>query len=106
MDTLYQQHVENLAAPVSEMEIVDTFTHMIFEDEAISSRELRIIHALSEVDPNVTLDSFAEIGAYLRALGVEEMIKLVSRVRYWLSEHEPVPLDNSSGVHPATLRRH
>lgn len=88
------------------MEIVDAFTRMIFGDEDVSVQEIRIIHALSEVDSNVSLESFAEIGSYLRALGVEEMIKLVTRVRFWLTEHEPGVHALSSSSHPATQRRH
>lgn len=106
MEQMRTHSTKSLVSPVSEIEIVDVFTRMIFGDEDISLQELRIIQALSEVDQNVCLDSFAEIGTYLRALGVEEMIKLVTRVRFWLSEHEPGALGGVSSSHPATLRRH
>ncbi len=67
---------------VSELAIVDTFTKLIFGQESrYSTAELRIIQALRITDNNVAQDSHPEMGTYLRALGVEEMIKLVSRVQ-------------------------
>ena len=66
----------------SEMEIVDTFTKLIFGmAEDFSARELDIIQTLRLVDANISLDQVDEMGVYLRALGVKEMIKLVSLVR-------------------------
>lgn len=71
---------------VSEMAIVDTFTKLIFGEESrYSNRELMIIQAFRMVDTNVVFDSHRDMGAYLRALGVEEMIGLVSRVRRQLA---------------------
>ena len=67
---------------VSDMAIVDTFTKLIFgEDDAYSAKELLIIKALREVDANVALDSHRDMGEYLRALGVREMIQMVARVQ-------------------------
>ena len=67
---------------VSELAIVDTFTKLIFGEESrYTDTELRIIQALRVTDNNVALDGHREMGVYLRALGVEEMIKLVSRVQ-------------------------
>lgn len=68
--------------PVSEMEIVDTFTKLVFEEgEEYSDRELQVIETFRVVDPNVMRDSHRDMGAYLRSLGVREMIHLVSRLR-------------------------
>lgn len=72
--------------PPSEMAIVDTFTRLIFGEEDYSSSENLIIETLRLVDPNVALDSRSEMGQYLRALGVSEMIRLVSRVEARLIE--------------------
>ncbi|PLW68382.1 hypothetical protein [Pseudohalioglobus lutimaris] len=70
------------AGPVSEMAIVDTFTKLIFgEDYQYSNRELMIIQAFRTVDKRVLFDSHRDMGTYLRALGVGEMIKLVSQVQ-------------------------
>ncbi len=66
----------------SELEIVDTFTKLIFgAEQDYSATELAIIGVLRVVDNNVALDRIEDMGIYLRALGVDEMIKLVSRVR-------------------------
>ena len=95
----------------SELAIVDTFTKLIFgEVDTYSNRELGIIQALRTVDVNVALDSRQDIGEYLRALGVQEMIHLVTRVRQQLISG---PVDASgvsrsvadSASHPALNRR-
>ena len=74
---------------VSEMLIVDTFTKLIFGEESrYSNRELMIIQAFRMVDTNVVFDSHRDMGAYLRALGVGEMVKLVARVQQQLARGE------------------
>lgn len=76
---------------VSEMAIVDAFTKLIFgEDSRYSNRELLIIQAFRMVDTNVVFDSHRDMGAYLRSLGVREMIKLVTRVQAQLARDIPV----------------
>ena len=66
----------------SELEIVDTFTKLIFgSDQDFSPQELGIIQVTRLVDDNVALDRAEAMGVYLRALGVKEMISLVTRVR-------------------------
>lgn len=77
----------NLSATeqVGEMAIVDTFTKLIFEEDgAFSSGEELIIAAFRLVDHSVVLDSYRDMGIYLRALGVAEMIQLVGRVQICL----------------------
>ena len=77
----------------SEMEIVDTFTHLIFGgDEELSERELAIVHTLCSVDRHAAECPACEIGSYLRDLGVKEMIGLVGRVR----SHYPAPAQTGS----------
>ena len=74
-------------APVSEMAIVDTFTKLIFgEVEGFSSSEKLIIHAFRLVDSSVALDSHKEMGQYLRALGVRELIQLVTEVQACMAD--------------------
>lgn len=76
----------------SEMEIVDTFTKLIFGvDQDFSVKELAIIQTLRQVDDNIAMDSQREMGIYLRALGVAEMIKLVRRVRQAYPPQEQTP---------------
>ena len=67
---------------VSEMAIVDTFTKLIFgEEDTFSPSEELIIRAFRLVDHRVALDCHRDMGIYLRALGVAEMIQLVTRVQ-------------------------
>jgi hypothetical protein len=78
----------------SEMAIVDTFTKLIFGEESeYSDGELRIIQALRQVEDHVSVDDHRDMGVFLRALGVREMIGLVSRVRKGLAggvPHKPI----------------
>lgn len=67
---------------LGEMSIVDTFTKLIFGDDSeFDAQELKIIEVLRVVEGNVSLSDHRDMGSYLRALGVQEMIKLVSDVR-------------------------
>ena len=73
--------------PVSEIAIVDTFTKLIFGEEGgFSSSEELIIQALRLVDHSVAQDSYREMGTYLRALEVTEMVQLVTRVQVCLMD--------------------
>jgi len=72
---------------VSELAIVDTFTKLIFgEEEAFSASEELIIQAFRLVDHSIVLDSRKNMGIYLRALGVAEMIALVAQVQTCLAD--------------------
>jgi len=69
-------------AVVSELEIVDICTKLIFGiDEKLSLHEQLIITALRLSDENFAGDDAVEMGKYLRALGVKEMIKLVAAAK-------------------------
>ena len=83
MQRLYK---EKSGSTVTEMAIVDTFTKLIFGDEAYSEQESLIIDAFQSVRPDVQRDSCEEMGDYLRNLGVSEMIQLVSRLRQHVAE--------------------
>ena len=88
---------------VSELAIVDTFTKLIFGEEGrYSDAELRIIQALRLTDDNVALDGHRDMGVYLRALGVDEMIRLVSRVQGQLASghNRPPRRKGSDGLRP------
>lgn len=92
----------------SEMAIVDTFTKLIFgEDSRYTNSELRIIQAFRTVDTNVMFDSHRDMGAYLRALGVGEMIELVSRVQRQLAAGAPLPASTplAQDCHGGALNR-
>ncbi|MDJ0879147.1 MAG: hypothetical protein QNI86_11080 [Halieaceae bacterium] len=78
----------------SEMEIVDCFTRLIFGDnDALSEGDRTIVETLSLVDCNLAhCSDAAEVGAYLRELGVREMIRLVRQVQ----DHYPSPAQTGS----------
>ena len=79
-------------ATASEMAIVDTFTRLIFgEEDLFDAAELRIVEALRLVDADMAGDSLREMGCYLRALGVAEMIQLVGQVQARLADSPPPP---------------
>ena len=72
----------------SEMDIVDAFTHVIFYGgEGLSPEEETILRTLCLVDEgaaNASAGTFpGEVGSYLKALDVTEMIQLVARVSDW-----------------------
>jgi hypothetical protein len=83
--------------PVTEMAIVNTFTKLIFCEEAYTVRELSIIDAFQAMDVNVSSDSRIEMGEYLRNLGVREMIQLVSGLQQYLSDCNNAPSRSISG---------
>ncbi|GAB5445171.1 hypothetical protein [Gymnodinialimonas sp.] len=71
---------------VSEMAVVDVFTRLIFNDQGeFTATEKTIIETFRTVDANVLMDSYSEMGEYLRNLGVREMIHLVARIREQLA---------------------
>ncbi len=96
----------NAEAQVGEMAIVDTFTKLIFgEENQYSNHELMIIQAFRHVDANVELDSHRDMGTYLRALGVSEMIKLVSSVQGQLALGGPLVAAAVVNNHATALNR-
>lgn len=74
-------HDVDLRLDLSEMAIVDVFTRLIFSAPDDSVLEARVVEALRRMYPVECEGSAVDIGAWLRALGVREMIKLVGRVR-------------------------
>ena len=81
------QRADSKGELVSKMAIVDTFTKLIFgEDSAYNAKDLSIIQAFRSADTNVALDSYRDMGGYLRAMGVREMIQLVPLVQHKLME--------------------
>lgn len=91
---------------VSEMAVVDTFTKLIFERETeYSADERAIIEALRRVDDNMLLDTPEEMGAYLKALGVSEMIKLVGRVVSRLADETPYSSPGGESAPPLQTPR-
>lgn len=68
------------------MAIVNTFTKLIFGDEAYNTCELAVIDAFRSMDDAVSRDTHTEMGEYLRNLGVREMIQLVSSLRLRIAD--------------------
>lgn len=90
---------------VTEMTIVDTFTKLIFAvDDDLSGLELAVVDAFRAVEDNVYRDTTAEMGDYLRNLGVREMIQLVARVERRMHEH-PIALNSGAGIPPRGTQR-
>ncbi len=89
----------------SEMEIVDCFTRLIFNaGDELGASDRKILDTLALVDCNLAhCQDPGEAGAYLRELGVREMIRLVRQVQ----DHYPNPgshPDPSQGVKAAGKR--
>ena len=86
---------------VGEMTIVDTFTKLIFGEEGhFDELEQQIVQSLRLAEPNVALDDHHDMGVYLRALGVSEMIKLVVRVQAQMASghsHPPGRIGSGAG---------
>ncbi|MBN7795566.1 hypothetical protein [Parahaliea mediterranea] len=94
------------ASGPSEMVIVDTFTRLIFgEGGDFSSAELEVIEALRYAEPDVAGDDLGAMGDYLRALGVAEMVELVSRVQHCSAAGLP-PKAGGGGGGTAASRAH
>lgn len=73
--------------PVTGMAVVDTFTKLIFGDDAPhSAEESLIIQALRQVDDSLSPGDDRALGQYLRGMGVEEMTALVARVRAHIAD--------------------
>jgi hypothetical protein len=91
------EEVVDITAP-TELAIVDVFTKLIFGvDQEWDAQELSIVQAVRQVDHNVYMDSNGEMGTYLRALGVQEMIKLVSQVKSQLQQGSPFTMNAVPG---------
>jgi hypothetical protein len=83
------------------MAIVNTFTKLIFGDEAYTTSERAIITAFRSLDGTVARDTYKEMGEYLRSLGVREMIQLVSGLRQQIADC-PKAASSSPGRGSAT----
>jgi hypothetical protein len=91
---------------VTELAIVDLFTKLIFGGEQeLSVSEMRILRALREVDSGLLLHSERDVGFYLRALGVSDMIALVNRVQGQLQAAPAWPATTLQAESTTLLRR-
>lgn len=99
---MQRAYKNNEAVGVSEMAIVNTFTKLIFGEEASAERELAIIDGFRAIEVDVLRDSHEEMGEYLRNLGVREMIQLVSRLHRHLAGPVDIASSGTTVTTPAT----
>ena len=89
------EKITDVLAP-TELAIVDVFTKLIFGmNQQWSEQELSIVQALRLADHHVLMDSQGDMGIYLRALGVKEMIGLVAVVKAQLEQSATPPVSVS-----------
>ena len=73
-------------ALMDEMSIVDIFTKLIFDSQsALDDSEVQVLELLAHYDETLLKASRRDLSEYLRAMGVDEMIKVVSVLK---SEYE------------------
>jgi hypothetical protein len=73
-------------ALMDEMSIVDIFTKLIFDAQsALDDSEVQVLALLTHYDDTLLKASRRDVSEYLRAMGVDEMIKVVSELK---SEYE------------------
>jgi hypothetical protein len=73
-------------ALMDEMSIVDIFTKLIFDAQsALDDSEVQVLELLTHYDETLLKASRRDLSEYLRAMGVDEMIKVVSVLK---SEYE------------------
>ena len=70
------------ASIFDEMSIVDVLTKLIFDAEVeLHGTELLVVELLGQVDTSLAASSRRDVGEYLRAMGVDEMIAVVNRIK-------------------------
>ena len=75
---------EDLRA-IDEMTIVDMLTKFIFDSESVLNEvEQVVIDLVVETDPSLTNTSRRHVGEFLRAMDVNEMIRLVTQIKVHL----------------------
>jgi hypothetical protein len=71
---------------MDEMSIVDIFTKLIFDAQsALDESEVQVLALLTHYDETLLKASRRDVSEYLRAMAVDEMIKVVSELK---SEYE------------------
>jgi len=100
--TVHHASKKQEEGPMSEIEIVNAFTKLIFGEDIYSARELCIVEALQTLNTGFLCDSRNAAGEYLRNLGVREMIELVSGLQEWLADCSESAISNRQRTNPAT----
>ncbi|MEH6557537.1 MAG: hypothetical protein V7459_06580 [Oceanicoccus sp.] len=80
---------------VDEMSIVDVFTKLIFDAEAVlNDTEVQIVDCLGLIESSLTHSPRREIGEFLRSMGVDEMISLVATVKCKMDQQQLIAAKN------------
>lgn len=88
--------VNNDKDVINEMLIVDVFTKLIFDAEAIlNDTEEQIVACLELVEGSLAHSPRREIGEFLRSMGVDEMISLVAKVKNKMDQQRLLAAKNS-----------
>lgn len=67
---------------MDEMSIVDIFTKLIFDAQsALDDSEVQVLALLTHYDETLLKASRRDVSEYLRAMGVDEMIRVVSKLK-------------------------
>lgn len=75
------------SAYVDEMSIVDTITRLIFDAESeLQAFDSRVVASLGDLDRSLVDLDRRQISEYLRAMGVDEMISAVNRIRHLMMQ--------------------
>ena len=68
---------------MDEMSIVDVFTKLIFDAQSsLDDSEELVLSLLTHYDETLLKSTRRDISEYLRAMGVDEMIRVVSVLKY------------------------
>ena len=74
---------------IDEMSIVDVMTKLIFDsDSELDSTELLVVELLGQVDHSLATESRRDVSEYLRAMGVDEMILVVGKIKKQLEQQQ------------------
>ncbi len=67
---------------MDEMAIVGVFTRLIFDPDAeLDDTELLVVELLAQQEPGLSAATRRELSEHLRAMGVDEMITVVARIK-------------------------
>ncbi|WP_101758352.1 hypothetical protein [Oceanicoccus sp. KOV_DT_Chl] len=80
---------KNETGLIDEMSVVDVFTRLIFDAEAVlDDTEMLVIECLADVDNSLLNAPRRDISEFLRAMGVDEMITVVAKVKRMLDHQQ------------------
>lgn len=89
---------------LDEMAIVDVLTRLIFDADAeLQDAELLVLELLEQIDDSLLGAARRDISEYLRAMGVDEMIQVVNRIKK-LMDHRQRLIANRRASKIASLR--